>query len=153
MINLFDHNSDRDPAGATASAGDERAVAPAALPGAAVASEIADSTPPPPVKTATASPGLFARLQLFGGEIDALLVPDASIVSDQTRKIVFVVGADNKVGAKPVVLGPLAHGLRVIKSGLKPDDRIVIDGIANPAVRPGAPVTPQDGTIKLADNK
>ncbi len=99
------------------------------------------------------APGLFARMQLFGGEIDALLVPDASIVSDQTRKIVFVVGADNKVGAKPVVLGPLAHGLRVIKSGLKPDDRIVIDGIANPAVRPGAPVTPQDGAIKLADNK
>ena len=83
------------------------------------------------------APGLFARMQLFGGEIDALLVSDASIVSDQTRKIVFVVGADNKVGAKPVVLGPLAHGLRVIKSGLKPDDRIVIDGIANPAVRPG----------------
>lgn len=99
------------------------------------------------------APGLFARMQLFGGEIDALLVPDASIVSDQTRKIVFVVGEDNKVGAKPVVLGPLAHGLRVIKSGLKPDDRVVIDGIANPAVRPGAPVTPQDGAIKLADNK
>ena len=98
------------------------------------------------------APGLFARLQLFGGEIDALLVPDAAIVSDQTRKIIFVVGADNKVVAKPVVLGPLAHGLRVIRSGLDPDDRIVIDGISNPAVRPGAPVTPQDGAIKLSSN-
>ena len=98
------------------------------------------------------APGLFARLQLFGGEVDALLVPDASVVSDQTRKIVFVVGAENKIAAKVVELGPLAHGLRVIRSGLKPDDRIVIDGIANPAVRPGATVTPQDGAIKLSSN-
>lgn len=93
-------------------------------------------------------PGLFARLQLFGGESDALLIPDAAVVSDQTRKIAFVVGADNVVKAAPLDLGPIYEGLRVVRGGLKPDDRIVIDGIANPAVRPGAKVTAQPGTIK-----
>ena len=91
-------------------------------------------------------------MQLFGGEINALLVPDAAIVSDQTRKIVFVVGEGNKIAAKPVVLGPIAHGLRVIRSGLTAKDRVVIDGIANPAVRPGAPIAPQDGKIDLVSN-
>lgn len=93
------------------------------------------------------SPGLFGRLQLYGGEIDALLIPDSAIVSDQTRKIVFVVNSENKVEARPVALGPLSDGLRAIKSGLSKTDRIVINGIANPAVRPGATVTPEDGEI------
>lgn len=93
-------------------------------------------------------PGLFARLQLFGGESDALLIPDAAVVSDQTRKIAFVVGADNVVKAAPLELGPIHEGLRVVRVGLKPDDRVVIDGIANPAVRPGATVNAQAGTIK-----
>ena len=47
---------------------------------------------------------MFARIQLFGGEVDALLIPDAAVVSDQTRKIVFTVGADDIVVAKPVEL-------------------------------------------------
>ncbi|MGI9408692.1 MAG: efflux RND transporter periplasmic adaptor subunit, partial [Hyphomicrobiaceae bacterium] len=98
------------------------------------------------------APGLFARMQLFGGEIDALLVPDAAIVSDQTRKIVFVVGDENKIIAKPVALGPIAHGLRVIRKGLVAEDRVVIDGIANPAVRPGATIAPQPGEIKVVAN-
>lgn len=93
------------------------------------------------------APGVFARLALFGGEFDAFLVPDAAIVSDQARKIVFTVNADNVVTATPVVLGQINEGLRVIKSGLKADDRIVIEGIANPAVRPGAKVDPKPGTI------
>ena len=93
-------------------------------------------------------PGLFARLQLFGGEFDALLVPDSAVISDQARKIVFSVGADNVVKTVPVTLGGLSEGLRVVRSGLTKDDRIVIDGLANPAVRPGSKVTPQPGTIK-----
>ncbi|MEO1281934.1 MAG: efflux RND transporter periplasmic adaptor subunit, partial [Pseudomonadota bacterium] len=97
------------------------------------------------------TPGLFGRLQLFGGEFDALLIPDKAIVADQTRKIVFAVGEDNKVVAKPVKLGVLQEGgLRVISSGIEATDKIVIDGIANPAVRPGAPVTPTNGTIETA---
>ena len=93
------------------------------------------------------TPGVFARLALFGGEFNAFLVPDSAIVSDQAKKIVFTVNAENIVTATPVVLGQINEGLRVITSGLKPDDRIVIEGIANPAVRPGAKVDPKPGTI------
>lgn len=98
------------------------------------------------------SPGLFARIQVFGGETDALLVPDAAIVSDQARKIVFVVGAGDTIAPKPVVLGAISDGLRVVQSGLEKTDRVVIDGLANPAVRPGTKVTPKSGTIKTAQN-
>ena len=93
------------------------------------------------------TPGVFARLALYSGDIDALLVPDAAIVSDQARKIVLTVNAENVVAPTPVELGPIADGLRVIKSGLKGDERIIIEGIANPMVRPGAKVAPQNGTI------
>ena len=95
-------------------------------------------------------PGVFARMQLFGGDLDALLIPDGAVVSDQMRKIVFVVGDDNVVKAAPVTLGPLDDGLRVITKGLTKDDKVVIEGIANPMVRPGAKVTPKPGEIKAA---
>jgi RND family efflux transporter MFP subunit len=94
-------------------------------------------------------PGLFARMQLFGGEVDGLLVPDAAVVSDQARKIVFTVEEDGIVKPKPVTLGAISGGLRVVLSGLTAEDRVVIDGIANPMVRPGAKVTPQDGKIEM----
>jgi membrane fusion protein, multidrug efflux system len=97
------------------------------------------------------TPGIFGRVQLFGGEYDALLIPDSAIVSDQARKIVFTVGADNVVQAKPVTLGPLVDGLRVIRTGLAANDNVVLDGLANPMVRPGAKVMPQKGEIKTAD--
>jgi RND family efflux transporter MFP subunit len=92
-------------------------------------------------------PGLFARLQLFGGELDALLIPDKAVISDQARKIVLTVGPDNTAAAKMVALGPIVDGLRVITDGLARDDRIVLDGLANPMVRPGAKVVPQPGII------
>ncbi|CAN5922824.1 efflux RND transporter periplasmic adaptor subunit [soil metagenome] len=96
------------------------------------------------------TPGIFGRLQLFGGEYDALLIPDSAVVSDQSRKIVFTVGADNVVAAKPVTLGPLVDGLRVVREGLAATDNVVLDGLANPMVRPGAKVAPQKGEIKIA---
>jgi RND family efflux transporter MFP subunit len=96
------------------------------------------------------TPGTFGRLRLFGGEVDALLVPDAVIVSDQASKIVLTVGPDNKVVPKPVTLGQISDGLRVIASGLTKDDKVIVNGIANPMVRPGATVTPQPGEIKVA---
>ena len=55
--------------------------------------------------------------------------------------------------AKPVTLGPLVDGLRVIRTGLAANDNIVLDGLANPMVRPGAKVQPQKGEIKTADAK
>jgi len=95
-------------------------------------------------------PGLFGRLQLFGGEVDALLVPDSAIISDQASKIVFMVGPDNTIKPAPVTLGPIVDGLRVVQKGLNPDDQVVINGLANPAVRPGAKIAPQPGQIQEA---
>jgi membrane fusion protein, multidrug efflux system len=98
------------------------------------------------------TPGTFGRMRLFGGEFEALLVPDAVIASDQTRKVVMILGPENKVVPKPVVLGQIVDGLRVIRSGLSPADRVIINGMANPMVRPGSVVTPQSGEIKPATN-
>lgn len=98
------------------------------------------------------TPGVFGRLQLYGGDVDALLIPDSAILSDQARKIVYTVGPDNVVKPTPVTLGPIVEGLRVVREGLQPADRIIIDGLANPMVRPGVKVAPQAGEIKAAFN-
>ena len=97
------------------------------------------------------TPGTFGRLRLYGGTLDALLIPDASVVSDQASKVVLVVSADNKVAAKPVKLGGMARGLRVV-SGLSPEDHVIIAGLANPFVRPGVTVTPKPGEIHPTDD-
>jgi membrane fusion protein, multidrug efflux system len=94
------------------------------------------------------TPGYFGRLRLFGGEGDALLVPDSAIASDQASKIVFTVADDGTVGTKRVGLGPIVDGLRVIRSGLAATDRIVIDGLQR--ARPGQKVKPEDGKIETA---
>ena len=94
------------------------------------------------------TPGFFGRLRLFGGTHDALLIPDGAIASDQASKIVFTVAEDGTVGTKHVELGPIIDGLRVVRSGLAPTDRIVIDGL--PRARPGQKVAAEDGTIKAA---
>jgi len=96
------------------------------------------------------TPGTFGRLRIYSGEADALLVPDSVIVSDQANKIVLTVGPENKIVPKPVVLGQISGGLRVIRSGLTTEDKVVVGGFANPMVRPGATVTPTPGEIKLA---
>ncbi|MBX9648622.1 MAG: efflux RND transporter periplasmic adaptor subunit [Xanthobacteraceae bacterium] len=87
-------------------------------------------------------PGQFGRVRLIGSSpYEALLLPDAAIATDQSRKIVFVVKDDNTVEAKPVMLGPIDEGLRVIREGLKPEDRVIVDGLQR--ARVGAKVTPQ----------
>jgi RND family efflux transporter MFP subunit len=95
------------------------------------------------------TPGMFGNMRLAsGGTVKALLVPDAAVQTDQARKIVLVVGKDGTVAARPVAVGALVDGLRVIRSGLTPVDRVVISGtqLAAPGakvqVRPGQ-VTPQ----------
>jgi membrane fusion protein, multidrug efflux system len=91
-------------------------------------------------------PGQFGRVRLVGSSpYEALLIPDSAIATDQSRKIVFVVKDDNTVEAESVVLGPLDEGLRVVREGLHPDDRVIIDGIQR--ARVGAKVNPQSGTI------
>jgi membrane fusion protein, multidrug efflux system len=104
-------------------------------------------------KSQLLTPGIFGRVQLFGGEYDALLIPDSAIISDQSRKIVFTVGEDDVVKAKPVTLGPIVEGLRVVRDGLAATDQVVLDGLANPMVRPGAKVVPQKGEITTAKAK
>jgi hypothetical protein len=63
---------------------------------------------------------------------------------------VLTVGPDNKVVPKPVTLGAISEGLRIITGGLTAQDKVIIGGLANPMVRPGATVTPQPGEIKVA---
>ena len=92
------------------------------------------------------TPGYFGRLRLYGGETNAFLVPDTAIASDQASKIVFTVSDDGTVGVKRVELGPMVEGLRVIRSGLTPTDRIVIEGLQR--ARPGQKVTPEMGKIE-----
>jgi RND family efflux transporter MFP subunit len=88
-------------------------------------------------------PGQFGRVRLIASApYEALLVPDAAIATDQARKIVFVVKDDNTVEARPVTLGPLDDGLRVVRDGLKPEDRVIVDGLQR--ARVGAKVTPHD---------
>jgi multidrug efflux system membrane fusion protein len=86
-------------------------------------------------------PGQFGRVRLIGSSpYEALLIPDAAIATDQSRKIVFVVKPDDTVEARPVELGPLDEGLRVIRTGLKADDRVIVEGIQR--ARVGAKVSP-----------
>jgi membrane fusion protein, multidrug efflux system len=99
------------------------------------------------------TPGTFGRLQLYGGTVDALLIPDKAIVSDQASKVVFTVGPDNKIVSKPVTIGGFALGLRVITAGLETSDRVVIDGLANPFVRAGAVVAPEQGELKAQQDR
>jgi multidrug efflux system membrane fusion protein len=88
------------------------------------------------------TPGLFARVRLLGDKKhDALLINDSAVGTDQTVKYVLVVGADNKVEYRPVKLGPVIDGLRVVREGLKVNDTIVVNGLQR--VRPGSPVTPE----------
>jgi membrane fusion protein, multidrug efflux system len=94
-----------------------------------------------PNKDYSILPGQFGRVRLIGSSpYEALLLPDTAITTDQSRKIVFVVKEDDTVEAKPVVLGPLDEGLRVVREGLKPDDRVIVDGLQR--ARVGAKVAP-----------
>jgi multidrug efflux system membrane fusion protein len=91
-------------------------------------------------------PGQFGRVRLIGSSpYEALLLPDTAIATDQSRKIVFVVKDDDTVEARSVELGPLDNGLRVVRTGLKPEDRVIIDGIQR--ARIGAKVAPHKAEI------
>jgi RND family efflux transporter MFP subunit len=88
-------------------------------------------------------PGLMARVRLAGSaDYSAVLVPDAAVATDQDRRYVLVVGADRTVEYRSVELGTVSDGLRVVRSGLKVGERVIIGGLAR--ARPGTKVTPQD---------
>jgi multidrug efflux system membrane fusion protein len=95
------------------------------------------------------APGQFGTLRLpTAASRQALLVPDAALVTDQSNKLVMVVAADGTVVPKLVQTGQLSDGLREITSGLSADDRVIINGLMR--ARPGTKVTPQQGTITTA---
>src|SRR3982075_769681 len=105
-----------------------------------------------PNKDFSILPGQFGRVRLIGSSpYEALLVPDTAVATDQSRKIVFVVKDDDTVEAKPVTLGPLDEGLRVIREGLKPEDRVIVDGLQR--ARGGAKVSPHAGAAAPAGSK
>ncbi|MGI3748312.1 multidrug efflux RND transporter periplasmic adaptor subunit MexE [Pseudomonas graminis] len=89
------------------------------------------------------TPGLYARLKLVGsGTYSAMLIKDEAVGTDLGKKFVLVVDKDNKAIYRSVDLGPKLEGLRIVRSGLSKDDRIVVTGLQR--VRPGSPVDPQD---------
>jgi RND family efflux transporter MFP subunit len=87
------------------------------------------------------TPGLSARIKLIGsGSYQGVVVPDRAITTDQTRKIVLIVGANNIVQPRPVTPGALVDGMRVV-DGVKAGELVIVDGLLR--AFPGAPVTPQ----------
>lgn len=92
--------------------------------------------------------GMFARVRVAASaRYKAILVPDFAIGTDQTNKFVLVVGADNVVTRKPVRLGPLANGLRVVRDGIRADEWVIVNGMQRG--RPGLKVDPKREQIKV----
>lgn len=88
-------------------------------------------------------PGLFARVRLLGsGEYEAMLIHESAVLTDQDRKFVYFVTPENQAVRRDVVLGREIDGLRVVREGLAPGDRIVVNGVRK-IFFSGAPVTPQ----------
>jgi len=100
-----------------------------------------------PNKSLLLTPGEFGRIRVPGSEPhQAILIPDAAVVSDQSRKIVMTVSADGTVVPRVIRPGPSYEGLRIVRSGLAAGDTIIINGLVR--ARPGAKVTPQPGKIE-----
>jgi RND family efflux transporter MFP subunit len=96
------------------------------------------------------APGQFGTIRIPGSpEYQAILIPDEAIVTDQAQKLVMTVTADNRIEPRVIRPGPTELGLRIVRRGLKPEDRIVINGLLR--IRPGMEVRPQQGTIELPE--
>jgi RND family efflux transporter MFP subunit len=103
-----------------------------------------------PNPTLNLTPGMFGHLRLLGsGSYVGMLIPDEAITTQQSDQIVYVVGPDGKVAQRKVKTGPMVDGLRVVRSGIGPDDRVVVDGVDRAKV--GRAVTAKPGQIKPPD--
>ena len=97
-------------------------------------------------------PGLFARIRVpLSERHPALLVDERAIGTDQAQKFVLSLSSTNTVEYRPVILGPLLSGKRIIRSGLDGKEKIVVNGIAR--VRPGMPVAPQEDVASNPEPK
>ena len=96
-------------------------------------------------------PGQFAHLRMGQVKPDAaMLINERAVGTDQSKKFVMVVGADDKAQYREVTLGANVDGLRIVTSGLKPGERIVVNGLQR--VRPGALIAPQMVAMRAADD-
>lgn len=93
------------------------------------------------------TPGMFGHLRLLGSApYRALMVPDKAVQTDQTVQAVYVLGSDGVVHQQQIEPGPVVGGLRVVKSGLKSTDMVIIDGLTR--VKPGDKAKGVQGEIK-----
>jgi multidrug efflux system membrane fusion protein len=87
------------------------------------------------------TPGLFVRLRLAGGgQYHGLLIQDRAVGTDLSKKFVYVVSPKKEIEYRPVTLGPIVDGLRVVRTGLKPGESVVVNGLQR--IRPGITVAP-----------
>lgn len=90
------------------------------------------------------TPGLFARVRLLGeSQTNALLIHEQAVLTDQDRRYVYIVGPKNSADRRDVKLGPHVEGLVVVESGLKPGDKVIVNGMRK-IFFPGQPVKPRD---------
>jgi RND family efflux transporter MFP subunit len=92
------------------------------------------------------TPGEFGRVRLsLGAPASTLLIPDSAVLPDQSRHLVLTVSPDGTVAPRQVEIGDIRGGLRVIRSGLTPNDRVIIDGL--PYATPGSKVEAQEAAV------
>ena len=99
-------------------------------------------------KDGSLMPGQFAKLRM--GQVknaSALLINERAVGTDQNKKFVMVVGTDNTASYREVTLGANVNGLRIVTSGLKPQERVMVNGLQR--IRPGALVAPQAVDMEL----
>src|SRR6266446_9584184 len=105
-----------------------------------------------PNKDLLLTPGAFGRVRFASSApTSTLLVPDVSVMADLSDHVVLTLGEDNVVKQKKVEVGDLRGGLRVIRSGLTPNDKVIVEGIMMAA--PGSKVMPTEGKIQFVNDQ
>ena len=97
------------------------------------------------------TPGLFVRLRMSGGKpYPAVLIQDQAVGTDLDKRFVYVVGDDQSIAYRPVTLGPIVEGLRVVRSGLRPDEVVLVNGLqrVRPGVKVNAALEPMDAATE-----
>ncbi|MBR1167503.1 efflux RND transporter periplasmic adaptor subunit [Bradyrhizobium liaoningense] len=98
------------------------------------------------------TPGLYARVQVASAKkVEAILVDDKAVLTDQDRKYVYVLGPNNTAQRKDVQIGRKSDGLRVVAAGLTPGDKVIVGGLQR-IYNPGAPVQPSEVSMLAAVN-
>lgn len=97
---------------------------------------------PNPAPNHVLQPGFFVRVRVPGSaKYPAILITDLAVGADQSQRFVYVVGTNNIAEYRPIKLGPVVDGMRVVREGVKTDEWVVVNGLMS--IRPGAPVNPQ----------